>query len=113
MSEAEYWRAFDRKYAKERYYGKRRCSTRRRKVEGKRRAREWEALSWLCVCGRWVEGPWHCESCYDEPPYGCHGECCQGGDEGAEDDWGDWHDDTCDCDVCCGDDVEYEEEHIS
>lgn len=110
MPEVEYWRDFDRNYAKGMFYrGRGRCTTRAKKTEAKRRAKEWEALSWLCDCGAWVEGPFHCSFCATEPPYGCHGECCQGYEE-ADDAWDDgWHDDTCDCDSCCGDEVDYEE----
>lgn len=64
---------------------------------------------WLCDCGHYITDGMHCPLCRREPPWGCPGECCQGG---GEDDWQDDYDipferenecigscDECGCDV--------------
>ena len=36
-----------------------------------------EELSWLCVCGHYIETGLCCSRCGNEPPWGCECSACQ------------------------------------
>lgn len=77
---------YQRRQAKARYYG-RRCTTRAKKTNVRQQMQE--EPGWLCDCGAWIDGLFHCSNCRNEPPCGCPCSFCQDPEPDEYDETGD------------------------